>query len=833
MSSTADKARARLAAIAASKPNPNRDRERARERFERQAQQSEARFGGGASTQSAAGAGAAPRPSQSASASVAAPATASASLSTVQARGNSALPPSATQTQSRPGPAPRGGHRQLSAADFGTSRPSQTARADSTESRERDRDGDGEDHPRVQVDRRQAMTQRSMQPSRSSAIPSARPHTTAAREAELSEREGVQEAEYGSDDEYADDIRARTAHTRGSASQPTRSTAARQQPFQAGGVKIEVVEDGDLVTSATDQDQSEQEDHLHTHSQSHRQVHSHSHSHDYDDTRDKNSEGDEEQDADLDQERDSLAVSVEPSDPRSRTSAAAPSAARPASHSMTPARARATSPSTVPSSAAFAADTDSGEGDKEGEDEEYDSKAAEEIFLSPMMQTGPAASRASGQPRESKEDTQAAALVAEERKIRADIYADTVAKIQAGKLNDIKLIKDVPVAELLDMTTDHGAGILQKIPTGVKRYTTVKMRVVEQDCLDSLIAIHAGGSDLKPVVVVALEQPRITKLTGLPKQAASIYCRTNFSSACNPTTLDEKREKLEFDTITEKSRYNVPQSWHGVVYTTGLQVFRANEDQQFKPMAEFSHLPISVIACSPYNMADPAIRESFTDKQSRRVDRKRIVEQTIERIKVMLRAVYAKGHRSIVIPDFGCEDFKNQPELMAHCFNAALKDPEFQNVFKQVVFAVGDKASYHDFASVLDDNYGPAFREHAAREQAKMFSQLLGGLGGGLGGLGFPQRQTHEHTHRAAHAEAPPTRSPAPAEASRAEARAARSPAPTASAPRSSTAAPATSAASTASVASAPRTATSASSAAAMTSLLTGPLTGSTAARRR
>lgn len=77
------------------------------------------------------------------------------------------------------------------------------------------------------------------------------------------------------------------------------------------------------------------------------------------------------------------------------------------------------------------------------------------------------------------------------------------------------------------------------------------------------------------------------------------------------------------------------------------------------------------------------------------------VEATERKIRTMLRIGLAYGHDAIVLGAWGCGAFRNPPEHMAEIFDAVLHEPEFENKFRVVRFAViEDHNSRHS-------NYAP------------------------------------------------------------------------------------------------------------------------------
>ena len=64
------------------------------------------------------------------------------------------------------------------------------------------------------------------------------------------------------------------------------------------------------------------------------------------------------------------------------------------------------------------------------------------------------------------------------------------------------------------------------------------------------------------------------------------------------------------------------------------------------------------------------------------------IKITCAKIRTIFRIGLQNDHDAVVLGAFGCGIFHNPPQSIASCFDQVLNEPEFQNKFKKVVFAI-------------------------------------------------------------------------------------------------------------------------------------------------
>ena len=125
----------------------------------------------------------------------------------------------------------------------------------------------------------------------------------------------------------------------------------------------------------------------------------------------------------------------------------------------------------------------------------------------------------------------------------------------------------------------------------------------------------------------------------------------------------------------------------GGVYSPGVTVFR-NSDDHYAFLEETYKIGIVSVAAL-----------SFKEGKGRDLQYQNaeggFTPEGLEIMKNKIRTIYrlalANGHDSLVAGAFGCGAFRLQADKVAALFDEILKETEFKNKFKEVVFAILDK----------------------------------------------------------------------------------------------------------------------------------------------
>jgi len=97
---------------------------------------------------------------------------------------------------------------------------------------------------------------------------------------------------------------------------------------------------------------------------------------------------------------------------------------------------------------------------------------------------------------------------------------------------------------------------------------------------------------------------------------------------------------------------------------------------------------------------------------------------TKAKMRSQLRIALLNENDTIILGAFGCGAFDNPPELISRYYSGIIKEPEFMNKFKRIIFAI-----YLDSAGI-NNNYN-IFRDTFRTDYAIIEMDIDGGGGGG------------------------------------------------------------------------------------------------------
>ena len=66
-------------------------------------------------------------------------------------------------------------------------------------------------------------------------------------------------------------------------------------------------------------------------------------------------------------------------------------------------------------------------------------------------------------------------------------------------------------------------------------------------------------------------------------------------------------------------------------------------------------------------------------------------------MRTILRIGLTHNHDSIVLSAFGAGAYRNPPKHIAELFTDVFKEPEFQNKYRQIAFAIIDNKNTHNY----------------------------------------------------------------------------------------------------------------------------------------
>ena len=213
--------------------------------------------------------------------------------------------------------------------------------------------------------------------------------------------------------------------------------------------------------------------------------------------------------------------------------------------------------------------------------------------------------------------------------------------------------------------------------------------VVNDDSIDAGIKLKDQG--FNPIVLdMACEDgPGGGVIGGCYGQEESLFRRTDLYLH----TFKYTKYAKVFGMSESETKYPLNR-YFGAVYVRNANVFRHKEAMGYRLMEKPYKLSFVAVAA----IKDPVLVDNMlTDKDK---------EITCDKIRSIFRIGLHNNHDAVVLGAFGCGLFHNPPQSIASCFEKVLKEPEFHNKFKKVVFAIlEDQCS--GLSHNINGNYQP------------------------------------------------------------------------------------------------------------------------------
>jgi len=244
------------------------------------------------------------------------------------------------------------------------------------------------------------------------------------------------------------------------------------------------------------------------------------------------------------------------------------------------------------------------------------------------------------------------------------------------------------------------------VPADRRGRFRTEVRVDGRDCLET--ARDLAAYDQPPAVLnmASRRNPGGGVRDGSGAQEENLFRRTNLLRSLYQFV--PYADEYEVPANSEGHRYPIERE-SGGIYSPPAWVFRSSEADGYAFLAD------------PYKAAFitvPAIPRPDTYSQHgglRLTDQ--MARATRRKIRAILRIGATNGHPDLVLGAFGCGAFKNPPRHMAELFRETLSDPEFDGVFRSVVFAIlndhnaarphNPRGNYLPFKEVLDPDGVP------------------------------------------------------------------------------------------------------------------------------
>ena len=215
---------------------------------------------------------------------------------------------------------------------------------------------------------------------------------------------------------------------------------------------------------------------------------------------------------------------------------------------------------------------------------------------------------------------------------------------------------------------------------------------VNADCIDVARELVEGG--YKPIVLNMANRhtPGGGVLNGARAQEETLFRRSNLCASLY--RYDEYHASLIGVKAADDGCYPMDRNTGGI-YSGRVMFFRAGAKEE-------DALLEKPFECAVVSVA--AINRPDLDAKGRLVEW--AVKATKQKIRTMLRIGLIHGHDAIVLGAWGCGAFRNPPEHMAEIFDEVLHEPEFDNKYRKVRFAViEDHNSRHSNFAPFDKRF--------------------------------------------------------------------------------------------------------------------------------
>lgn len=285
------------------------------------------------------------------------------------------------------------------------------------------------------------------------------------------------------------------------------------------------------------------------------------------------------------------------------------------------------------------------------------------------------------------------------RSLRREVWQNTLDIVQQGGY----ILPDgtrVHVGKGWEMTR-HSRMYHESINTrrGIPEYEAC-ITVSSSDCLDVAREWVHDGMEVSVLNMANRQNPGGGVRNGAGAQEEYLFRCTNYYRAM-------------FRYVDYANQYGLTRShWsyplernHGGIYTPGVTVFRANEQQGYALLDK----PWRVNMIAVAGMNNPRLVDDDGEP--------RIAAELVEGVKNKIRTIFRiaiDNHQSnLVLGALGCGAFHNPPRHVAELFRDVLSEKEFVGAFENICFAVkadhnsrGD-SNYFAFRDVLD-GFSPA-----------------------------------------------------------------------------------------------------------------------------
>ena len=298
--------------------------------------------------------------------------------------------------------------------------------------------------------------------------------------------------------------------------------------------------------------------------------------------------------------------------------------------------------------------------------------------------------------------------IAAKKARNVDVYQETMNICRAGGYDTANGYVDLPpLADVLAASKfyDNPPRVDGKPTVG-----TTFLDAVNADCIDVTRDLVAQGYNPIMLNMANRHTPGGGVLNGARAQEESLFRQSNLC-----VSLYQYSDYHAGLLGLAKGDGSYPMDRNtGGIYSGRVTFFRTSQRQGDK-------LVDTPFECAVVSVA--AINRPDLNAQGRLVPW--AVEATERKIRTMLRIGLVHGHDAIVLGAWGCGAFHNPPEHMAEIFDAVLHEPEFENKFKVVRFAViEDHNSRHSNYAPFDHQFNGGSVGVSSREMVRAMKKM-------------------------------------------------------------------------------------------------------------
>lgn len=276
------------------------------------------------------------------------------------------------------------------------------------------------------------------------------------------------------------------------------------------------------------------------------------------------------------------------------------------------------------------------------------------------------------------------------KELRAKEFRNTVELVNNGfyYTEENEKVTFENMAEMVAGTRFYSDAFSVQDSVENQRPTTIE--VANADCIEKGLLLLDMGYNPAILNMANRQNPGGGVTFGAGAQEETIFRRTNLFRSLYQFVSYAGQYGVEKSTC----QYPLDRNYGGI-YSPCVTVFRESEKNGYRLLSQPRQIAfISVAGMNrPILTADGMIVDS-------------LVEPIKEKIRTIFRIGLQHGHDSLVLGALGCGAFRNPPRHIAHLFHEVIKEREFANKYRHIVFAILEDHNSHRTHN-KDGNYLP------------------------------------------------------------------------------------------------------------------------------